>query len=118
MENQLMEGLHGHVAGIVVIADDLAENLRPDPLNLLFVECRVLKHVGKERKSEVGVLLQDAGGGGGEILCRVGFERATYKIDLFGELSGGPGDGALVQQTGSEIRQAGFIRRVLSRPHL
>ena len=53
MKNQLMEGLHGHVAGIVVIADDLAEDLRPDPLNLLFVECGVLKHVGKERKSEV-----------------------------------------------------------------
>ena len=117
VKNQLMEGLHGHVAGIVIIADDLAEDLRADPLKVLFVECRVLKHVGQEREAEVRVLLENAGGGGGEILCCVGFERATHKIDLFGDLPRGPGNGTLIQQTGSEIRQAGFIRWVLSRPH-
>jgi hypothetical protein len=31
VKNQLVEGLHGHIPGIIVIADDFAEDLRADP---------------------------------------------------------------------------------------
>ena len=46
MENQLVKRFHRHVARIVVITDDFAENLCPHTLEFCFVERRVLEYVG------------------------------------------------------------------------
>jgi len=118
VKNQLVEGLHGHIPGIIVIADDFAEDLRADPFEFLFVERRMLEHVGQKRKAEVCILLEHAGGGGGEILCRMGFQRASHKIDLFGDLSRCPGQGAFIEEAGGQIGQTCFVGWILRRSHL
>ena len=60
MKDQLMEGLHRHVAGIVVIAHDLAEDLRADPLHFLFGKGGMLQHIGQEREAEIRILFEYA----------------------------------------------------------
>ena len=54
--------------GIIVVACHLAENLGADPFEFLLVKRRVLQHVCEQGKAEVDVFLENAGGGGREIL--------------------------------------------------
>jgi hypothetical protein len=46
VKNQLVEGFHRHVSGIIVITDDFAEDLRADAFDFLLMKRRMLEHIG------------------------------------------------------------------------
>ena len=73
MEIKLVKGLHGDMAGIIVIARDLAEDLCAHPLELLFLEGGVHENIGQKRKSKIGIFFEDPRGGGGEVFRSFGF---------------------------------------------
>ena len=100
LKDQLIEGFHGDMPRIVIIAGNLSKDLRSDSFELLFRESGALKNIGEEREPEVDVFLQRARRRGREIFVRLGSQRTTDKIDLFGQLFGGSGCGAFIEETG------------------
>lgn len=58
LKNQLIEGLHGDMPGIVIITGNFTEDLRSHSFELLFGKGGALKNVGEERESKLDVFLQ------------------------------------------------------------
>ena len=100
LKDQLIEGLHSDMPRIVLIADNFSENLRSDSFELWFGKSWALENIGEESEPEVDVFLQYARRRGREIFVRLGAQRTTDKIDLFGQLFGRSGCGAFIEETG------------------
>lgn len=115
MENQLVESLQRDMAGIVFIACYFTDDLGTHPLELLLVKGGVHEDIRKQRDSEICILLEHPHGHGSEVLRSLRRERPADKIDLFGDLFRTARRCALIEQTGDEIGQPGFVRGVLRR---
>ena len=68
VEDELIEGFHGDMARVVVVARHLTQELGANPFEFLLMKRGVLQHVSEQGEAEVDVFLEYAGGGRGEIL--------------------------------------------------
>ncbi len=113
LEDQLIEGLHGDMSGIVIVARNFPKDLRSDPFKFLLGESWVLKNISQKSEPEIDIFFECACRGGGVVFACLDRQRATDKVNLFGQLPRGSGCCPFIQEAGHQICHTRFFWRIL-----